>query len=132
VPLRVRGTPILAAWTNRWQINIWSCRVLHADVEEGLRRAGLKAAVYQLRIEEIQLTDELCEVVTLVVEDDGSTLPDAKVLAREIHNACPDVSHTYPATFLVQRIRVERVTEGAIPRVARTGKVRPLIDRRSL
>ena len=107
------------------QINIWSCRIQLEEIEAGLFGAGVREPIFQ-----VVLADE-----TLTVSIEGASAfssQDAVRVREQVYHSCQDLKLTHSLAFTSQRLLIEGVAAGSIPRVARTGKVRSVVDTRKL
>ncbi len=107
------------------QINIWSCRIQLEEIESGLFLAGIREPVFQ-----VALTDD-----TITIYLEGASIPGehaAAIIRASIYKSCKDLKLTHRLDHLDKRLVLQAVAPGALPRVARTGKVRSVVDARKL
>lgn len=130
-PCGDRGTRFQLLGRIDGQINIWSARVLIADIETALHQAGLPSPIFQIEVAEATDGSALRETMTITTEslDLPSTPSDAAIRSSVFHH-CHDLQVARDRAFLDDRLIIRHVASGGITRVARTGKVRPLIDKR--
>lgn len=114
------------------QINVWSCRLMLRDVEHALADAGVFAAVFQVAIDEAVVDGAPDDTLTVTVEGATVTEDTLAAVTKALFARSKDLATTHGASYLTGRLRLTTVANGAIPRVERTGKVRPLVDKRRL
>ena len=112
------------------QINIWSCRVHLAQIEAALAALGVRAPIFQVELGPGTVEGRPVETLTLTIERRGADPVDVEAVRRAIFDHCLDLKTTLPFEEVRPRIDVRVVGENAIARVERTGKVRPVVDRR--
>jgi phenylacetate-CoA ligase len=115
------------------QMNVWACRVMLADVEAALQRAAIAAPIFQVVLEETVRDGRVAEMMRLRLEvaDPAAVTPAAVArLHAAFHELAQDVRETRAVAFVAEHLLVEPLAAGAIERVARTGKVRLVVDRR--
>lgn len=108
------------------QINLWSCRLQLSDIESALYAAGYTQNIFQVRINE----DE-----TMLIQIEGAPVIDAAAkdaLRRHLHACSKDLHMTHQLAFLASWLDAVALPIGALPRLARTGKVRAVVDAREL
>jgi phenylacetate-coenzyme A ligase PaaK-like adenylate-forming protein len=111
-------------------INIWGCRVAYDDVERSLLEAGMKAPVLQLLIRE--KNDPSAQMEQLIVRMEQAELSPGFFdrLIANVHRYSRDISVALDVAALKERMVLECVPPNTIPRIARTGKVRLIVDER--
>ncbi len=120
------------------QMNLWSCRVQLSEVETALFQAGVKEGTYQIQIEELLHDGALLERMTIDIETDrfsgAKNLYESlsPVFGHQLHRLSKDVHATHPASYIQKRVLLRSVAPGALPRVARTGKLPRIRDLRKL
>jgi phenylacetate-coenzyme A ligase PaaK-like adenylate-forming protein len=102
------------------QINLWASRIGVEEIEAGLAAAGIQAPLFQVTVDEDSLT---------IVIEGRSEVSGA---AQAVYERCKDLRATHPFSFVEPRLAVRAVEAGSLPRVARTGKIRTVVDRRRL
>lgn len=112
------------------QINIWSCRLLISDIEKSFSELKLTIPLYQLRLKTEKKGEELVEKLSIVIENVVLNEALQKELKTTIYNNSRDVKATHPLHYISSMIDVELVKENTIERVARTGKIKLVIDER--
>lgn len=111
-------------------MNLWGCHVPFADVEKSLLEAGMTASVMQLRLRE-ESTGLGCEEKLIVhLEQDDASDDFFDRFTEKLFQHCKDIALTIDLAAMRQRVRVECLKPNVIPRVARTGKVRLIVDER--
>ncbi len=108
-------------------MQIWSCRMLTTDVEAAMNDNQI--ITFQLKISETREANLVREKLTMLIENTGLEIDQEKLL-QDIYNRSRDVKDTISFTEFKKDIVVEIVSEGAIPRNARTGKMSLFLDER--
>lgn len=108
-------------------MQIWSCRMLTTDVEAAM--VENQVMTFQLKITEMREANLVREKLTLLIENPGFDIDHEKLL-QDIYNRSRDVKDTINYTEFKKDILIEVVSEGAIPRNPRTGKLSLLVDQR--
>ena len=106
-------------------IQIWSCRLLTADVEKSLSEKGI--LTFQIKISERTEETGIRELLTINYEEVHS-LANHEELLLDIYNRSRDVKDTIE--FIGFKKNVELVPVKTIARNARTGKISTVIDLR--
>lgn len=103
------------------QINLWASRIQLEEIEAGLYASGVIEPVYQVRVHDDSLS--------IAIEGDA---PPKAPVARSIYEACKDLKSTHSFAALETKIVIGAVPRGSLERIARTGKVRTVLDTRKL
>lgn len=106
------------------QINIWSSRIHLEEIETALVSMGVTEALFQ-----ITLSDEHMDIA--VESSDPFSAHDRANLYKTLHQSSKDLKLTHPLEYLnEERLTLRAVPTGSLPRVARTGKIRTVIETR--
>lgn len=114
------------------QMRVFSSRVSWEEIERAFALAGIDASVFQIALEDAP-TEAHHERLTVRFEspvDPGAA--GLERLRRAIHSACKDLSATHRFESLGAALQAECLAPGSLARVARTGKVRPILDGRRI
>jgi phenylacetate-coenzyme A ligase PaaK-like adenylate-forming protein len=111
-------------------INIWGCRVAYEDVERALREAGLHAPVLQLVIQEASEPAAQMERLMVRLEQTEPGPGVFEAFVGKLHQFSRDLSVALDIPALSARVELDFVPPDTIPRIARTGKVRLILDQR--
>jgi phenylacetate-coenzyme A ligase PaaK-like adenylate-forming protein len=115
------------------QMRIWSSRIQLSEIEEAFTEARVSASVYQVTLEDREVGDGFRETMTIRYETSEATSEnDATKLLTSLYSCCRDLAATHPFEYVEGRILVAPVPTGSIPRIARTGKIRPVVDLRTI
>jgi phenylacetate-coenzyme A ligase PaaK-like adenylate-forming protein len=112
------------------QINIWSCRLGLPDIERSLAELDLGISQYQIQLEGA-LGGKLGEE-RLLLRLEGAALNAVQktALKERIYHQAQDLRATHPLPYVNARLDIQCFPVGTLPRFARTGKVKPVIDYR--
>ncbi len=108
------------------QINVWGCRVFVEEFERSLLDVGVRFGLMQIVVSQI---DNGQDLVTVKLEGHAADV-EADQLRDRFFEICKDLKATHSRAWLNERLCFEAVSEGQIERVARTGKVRSVLDLR--
>jgi phenylacetate-CoA ligase len=111
-------------------INVWGCRVAFADLQASLLDAGVTASVMQVRVCDEVTGDGCVEKLIVNLEQDRISDNFFERFTERLFHHCSDLALIVDLNTVRQRIRVECVKPGSIPRVTRTGKVKIVVDER--
>lgn len=107
------------------QFNVWSCRLFLQEFEYALSDCGLEGALFQLVV---SVNDKAQDIVTVRIElQSGTASPTIESFCDRLYHLSKDLKATHPRSWLDGKIKIECA---AIERVARTGKIKSLIDQR--
>lgn len=112
------------------QINIWSCRLLISDIEKSFHDLKLTIPLYQLCLKTEKKGEELIEKISIVIENVVLNEVVQEELKKTIYYNSRDVKATHPLVYITSMIDIKLVKENAIERVARTGKIKLVVDER--
>ncbi len=112
------------------QINIWSCRLLIADIEKSFSDLKLTIPLYQLRLKTIKSGEALIEKLVIIVENFKGDKTTEEKIKRTIYENSRDVKATHTLDTILSMIELKWVPENTIERVARTGKIKLILDER--
>ncbi|MGK5081991.1 acyl-CoA reductase [Bdellovibrionota bacterium FG-1] len=113
------------------QMNVWSCRVLLVEVEAALLQAGIDEATFQMSIREIMRDGVVLEQMTVFIETDRRDYKSlGHCFALQLHRLSKDVHATHSVSYVEERVALQSITPGGLPRVARTGKLPRILDLR--
>lgn len=112
------------------QINIWSCRLLVSDIEKSFSDLKLTVPLYQIRLKTERKGESLNEKLVLLLENITLTDSLKDELKKTLYNNARDVKATHSFDFVQSLIELEVVRENTIERVARTGKIKLIVDER--
>jgi hypothetical protein len=113
-------------------MNLWGCRVAFADVERSLLDAGMTAPVMQLRLRNEMSSSGYEEKLIVCLEQPDVPFAFFDKFIQKLLQYCKDVALAVDPSTLRRRVRVECVEAHSIPRIARTGKVKLIIDERDV
>ena len=111
-------------------IQIWSCRLLLADIEKSFKNLDSEILSFQIVLREEQNEKRVDEVLELTYETKvGSELSETNLI-EEIYNNSRDLRDTIPLEKFSNLTKVFSKSHGEIKRNSRTGKVSVIVDRR--
>lgn len=111
------------------RLQVGAARILVGDVVRGLATLPGVAPLCQLEASQEQGRDQLILRVELAAGDRPGAAPSAVSVREAVLAACRDLRDSVERGWLA-RFQVELLAPGGLPRVARTGKVRPVVDLR--
>ena len=111
-------------------IQIWSCRLLLADIEKSLRNLDSSILSFQLTLNEIKDEKSVTEIMNLTYEKHDKAL-DPKLVIGEIYQNSRDLKDTISEEIFSKRIQISAKGPGEIKRNARTGKISVIVDQRN-
>jgi hypothetical protein len=112
-------------------MNIWGCRVAYDDVERSLLEAGVQSPVRQLVLREADDPSTQMEQMVVRLEQTAAGPEFLDRFLTSLYRYSGDLSVALDVCALRKRVVVECVPPGTIPRIARTGKIRLIVDERS-
>jgi phenylacetate-CoA ligase len=112
-------------------MNIWGCRVAYDDVERALVEAGVQSPVRQLILREADDPSAQLEQMVVRLEQTAAGPEFLDRFLAGLYRYSGDLSVALDVGALRKRVVIECVPPGTIPRIARTGKIRPIIDERT-
>jgi phenylacetate-coenzyme A ligase PaaK-like adenylate-forming protein len=114
------------------QINIWASRIQLGDIDAGLHASGVSSPVYQVVIEEGTRDDTPAEWMTIRIEGEPLAAGEIDRVKRGIYEKCKSLMSVHPFSHVEEHLRFVFEPEGTIERIARTGKVRTVVDKRRI
>ncbi|WP_139556049.1 acyl-CoA reductase [Methylotetracoccus oryzae] len=112
-------------------INIWGCRVAYEDVERALLEAGLEAPALQLVVRERVGSAAHPEQLLVRLERVSPAPGVVEAFIRKLHRYSGDLAVALDVNSLRQRVAIECLPPGTLPRIERTGKIRLIVDERA-
>ena len=109
------------------QFNIWGCRLFVEDAERSLADLGLDGALFQLVLRQDEKAEER---IVLRIEQNTPEPLDAAAVRTRFYEHSTDMRSTHPRSWLDARLAIESVAAGGLGRVARTGKIKLVLDER--
>lgn len=109
------------------QFNVWGCRLFTGDFEKVLADSGLDGALFQIVLRQDTAAREAIE---LHIEHDDAAKVRLEEIAALLHGHSKDLAATHPKEWVAPRLSVVPHARGGIPRVARTGKIKIVLDER--
>jgi phenylacetate-CoA ligase len=110
------------------QFNLWGCRLFIEEVERALDDLALDGTLFQIVLRQ---SSDARETMLLRLEHASDTKVSAASFIDAFYQRSKDLKATVAAAWLIDKISVDNVAQGDIPRVARTGKIKLLLDERS-
>jgi phenylacetate-coenzyme A ligase PaaK-like adenylate-forming protein len=109
------------------QIRIWSSRILLSEIESAFGRSEIDAPIFQVEVRE----DDESEKLKIHFENENiqGSIPGLRVSFFE---EARDLKATQSLGFIQDRLEFVGHKPGSLPRVPRTGKVRPVVDYRKI
>ena len=112
-------------------MNLWGCHVPFADVEKSLLEAGMTAPVMQVRLrDETASAGSEEKLIVCLEQDDNVPGEFFERFTQNLFQHCRDIALTMDLATMRRRINLDYVRPGFIPRIARTGKVKIIVDER--
>nr|MBA2403962.1 hypothetical protein [Bdellovibrionales bacterium] len=112
-------------------IQIWSCRLLLADIEKSIKNLDSSIMSLQLILTEGQQEKSVMEILELNYEVKAGSELNSKLLIEEIYSNSRDLKDTISLDAFSQRIKISAKLPNEIKRNARTGKISVILDRRN-
>ena len=115
------------------QINVWSCRVKLEEIENAFIESRVDAPLYQVTVSERAIENRWIEEIQVRFETDSK--PESEgilALKKRFYSNSKDLSSTHPFEYVSERLSFEAVDRGHLPRLPRTGKIRQVVDLRSV
>ena len=109
------------------QFHIWGSRIFVEEFEKAIADCGLDGALFQIILKQNTAAQETIE---LHIDHIDAKSIDQKVLIGQIYNHSKDLSATHPLAWLQSRLLIVPHAPGGIKPVARTGKIKTLLDER--
>lgn len=111
-------------------IQIWSCRLLLADIEKSLQHLDPSILSFQIILTEEREEQAVKELMELAFEVHPGKVIDETRLLKEIYQRSRDLKDTLPFDVFSQRMKLSPYGPGEIKRNSRTGKISVILDRR--
>jgi hypothetical protein len=112
-------------------IQIWSCRLLLADIEKSLKNLDPEILSFQLQLKETPSVSGVDETMDLFYETHPGRELDEKLLLLEIYQNSRDLRDTISLAAFTDRIKIHSEAHGSIKRNSRTGKISVIQDFRN-
>ncbi|MCX6125655.1 MAG: hypothetical protein NTV34_13055 [Proteobacteria bacterium] len=113
------------------QFHIWGCRLFLQEFESALADCGAEGCLVQLVLNQSEDANETIEVcVEWTDSHPAAKVIDVEFFVDRLFALSKDLRATHPRGWLRGRLKITEGGAGSIDRVARTGKVKGILDRR--
>ena len=109
------------------QFNIWGCKLFVDDFEKSISDCDLDGALFQIVLKQ---NESAMEHLEIHIDHATAKSIDHDFLAGQVYAHSKDLQSTHPREWLTSRLTVVSHGPGGIKPVARTGKLKSVLDQR--